>query len=238
MKEVFKIVGGNEYPIKVFLEKMGYQGGELVGTLVDLREVGELKIFAVRGCQRVDLSTKISNDGSYATIVIPRKRCMCFGRWGILLTGTLNGNRIVSAERHVFTLVRWNGQDYVPPTLVDGEGSHLYNLKFAPADSDVSPLGPVPGWVGFAEFEEGNVSEIDVNDLQQVPNLCVTHILNNTTYGARFVAVTDVDVNLSFTFAGVEANLSADEDNRGRRYYYTTTLITGEAEVGISIKNT
>ena len=238
MKEVFKIVRGNPYPIKVFVEKMGYDGNKLKAEAVDVRTIEGLKVYAVGGGRYYQLDAKVASGGEYVTVAIPAKCCMRLGRYGIRLTGELDGRRIVSAERRVFVLVRWNGQDYVPPKIVDGESSYYINLKFAPGDSDVSPLGPVPGWVGFAEFEEGNVSEIDVNDLQQVPNLCVTHILNNKTYGARFVAVTDVDVNLSFTFAGVEANLRADEDNRGRRYYYTTTLITGEAEVGISIKNT
>lgn len=232
MKEVFKIVRGNEYPIKVFVEKMGYDvSDQLRATAVDTRDITNLQVFAVREGKCEKLDTKLASDGSYVTVTIPAKCCMPYGIWGISLTGTLNGLKINSAEKRVFSLVHWNGKSYVPPKLIDGESSYLINLKFAPGDSDITPGASVAGWIGFAVFD--NVSDISLAGLQQVSDLRVTRTLTNETQGARFVAVVEGNTELSFQFAGLDANLDHDNNN-GYRYYYTDTLIAGDFEVGIS----
>lgn len=231
MKEVFKIVRGNPYPINVYVEKMGYEGDKLKAHAVDVRTIEDLKVYAVGGGRYYQLDAKVASGGEYVTVAIPTNCCIRLGRYGIRLTGKLDGRRIVSAERRVFTLVKWNGRDYVPPKIVDGEGSYYINLKFAPGDSDVTPSSKVSGWIGFATFND--VSEIDLSSLQQVDDLCMSRTLHNSAKGARFVAVAADTVSLSFVFAGLEALLDSSDYN-GHRYYYTDSLIEGDFEIDIS----
>lgn len=231
MKEVFKIVRGNQYPIKVFVEKMAYDGDKLKAEAVDVRTIEDLKVYAVGGGRYHQLDAKVASGGEYVTVTVPASCCMRLGRYGIRLTGSLEGLRIAPAERRVFVLVRWNGKDYVPPKIVDGESSYYINLKFAPGDSDVTPSAKVSGRLGFAVFND--VSEVDLGSLQHVDDLCVTRTLHNDTTGARFVAVADDAPLLNFVFAGLEALLDTADYN-GRRYYYTDPLIEGDFEIEIS----
>ena len=229
MKKNFKIVRGNQYPIKVFVEKMGYDGDKLKGVAVDVRTIENLKVYAVRSGGCVPLDVEVASGGEYITVTIPACCRMRLGRWGIRLTGKLDGRMIAPAERCVFTLVKWNGKDYVPPKIVDGEGSYYINLKFAPGDSNVTPDSDA-GWTGFATFDE--VSEIDLSNLQQVEDVRTSRTISNDTLGARFVVVTSSDASLAFLFGGLEAELDSSVYN-GHKYYYTDRLKTGEFEVKI-----
>ena len=221
--EILRIVKGNEYPIKVFLEQMGYSNRRLMGTAVDLRQVSDLEVHAVSalGFKSVALEPVVSSDGTYATVVVPDSAQMRLGPWGIRLTGVLNGRKIASAERHVFDLVQWNGQSYIPPLQVDGEGSYMLNMRFIPVDIDMSgDYGQMPGWIGFATFEEHAVSEIDLSGLTPVPNVRGSHHASNEVEGARLVVVASTDSTLSFSFGGIVTDLDFD-DYDGYRYYYT-----------------
>ena len=243
LQEVLRIVQGNEYPIKIFLEKMGYSGNALRATAIDLRMVDDLAVSAVHHCGfNVPLEYELASDGSYVTVIIPDDKKMRFGAWGVRLTGEYDGLRIASAERHVFDIVKWNGESYVPPLLVDGEGSYLLNMKFVPmgidASSDDDTPSGIAGMIGFATFDvTGGVPDlasIDTSALTQLSNIKGERTWTNSTYGARFVVVTDYMGSLSFQIAGLPASLASGTYN-GRKYYYTDDrLVEGAMTVRIS----
>lgn len=233
LQEVLRIVQGNEYPIKIFLEKMGYSGNALRATAIDLRMVDDLAVSAVHHCGfNVPLEFSVVGSGKYLTVTIPDDKKMRFGAWGIRLTGRYDGLRIASAERHVFDIVKWNGESYVPPLLVDGEGSYLLNMKFVPMGIETGNTDrQIAGRIGFAVFDD--VSQIDVDSLPSVPNVCGDHTVVNSTNGARMVVVVPINTSLSFTFGGIPVDMDYDEDS-SYGYYYTDPQYADSFEVSIS----
>jgi len=240
MKEVLKIVRGNEYPINVYVEQMSYNSSNhLTASAVDVRDIGNLKVYAVRPGSVIPLAHEVESEGKYVTVTIPSSCCMKLGQWGIRLVGTLNGRKIVSAERHVFSIVRWNGQDYVPPTLVDGEGSYLVNLKFATVDNPYDEEGggntPTPstsgGYIGFANFN--SIDQLNLSDLTYKPYIVGTYTLENTQRGAHFVVVCSLSSSLNILFGGIEASLTQASDENNKYYYTSGGQITGTYNVEI-----
>lgn len=239
VNEVLRIVRGNQYPIRIYLEQMGYGSNRLRSTAVDLRQVDDLEVHAVShiGFRRVSLETDLAVDGTYVTVTIPAD--LRFGAWGIRLRGVMEGRKITSAERHVFDIVKWNDESYVPPLLIDGAGSYLLNMKFVPMGIDASPDSDtsVSGLIGYATFDVtdgvADLSSIDLSTLTQVSNIRGERTWTNDTYGARFVVVTDYPGTLTFQIAGLPASLSS-ESYGGRKYYYTDDrLVEGDMTVKI-----
>lgn len=238
LQEVLRIVQGNEYPIKIFLEKMVYSGNALHATAIDLRMVEDIAVGAVNRCGfSVPLNAYVSDDGSYVTVLIPDNKKMRIGPWGIRLTGVYDGLRIASAERHVFDIVKWNGESYVPPLLVDGEGSYLLNMKFVPGDADAIPSSKAAGWIGFAQF--ANISDLNVEtELQHQSDLLGTYALENTVNGAHFVVACEPSLSLSILFGGLEIEPTVSEGSDYKYYYTSGGQITGTYDIEIRIKTT
>jgi len=239
--EILRIVKGNEYPIKVFLEQMGYNNRRLTGTAVDLRQVEDLYVQAVSclGYKSVSLESTVSPEGNYVTIIIPDSAQMRMGPWGVRMTGVLNGWKIASAERHVFDIVQYNGQTYLPPIVADGEGCYMLNMKFEFVDNPYDGEGGSPsssdyeGYIGFATFNPSDVSTIDLSSLEHKTNVLNTWNITNATYGARLVVVVKEAVDLSFTNSGLNAVLSSTTYNN-RKYYYTDPLQAVSINIGIT----
>ena len=241
MTGLIRIVKGNEYPFKIYVESMGYVNGTtLRGTAVDLRTVDNLKVTAVHMYCRKELTPTVASDGSYLTVAIPPDCCMPLGNWGIRITGEINGLKVASAERAVFSLVKWNGQDYVPPTIIDGEGSYVLNMKFSAGDSEYTPVDPTgdyAGWIGYAVFDivdnEPDYSQIDLDDLTYLDNIKITRDWTNSINRARFLVVTPYTGTLLFTSNGFPLEL-AMATHDGKRYYYTEQrLSVGDMTVEI-----
>lgn len=241
MTGLIRIVKGNEYPFKIYVESMGYVNGTtLRGTAVDLRTVDNLKVTAVHMYCRKELTPTVASDGSYLTVAIPPDCCMPLGNWGIRITGEINGLKVASAERAVFSLVKWNGQDYVPSTIIDGEGSYVLNMKFSAGDSEYTPVDPTgdyAGWIGYAVFDivndEPNYAQINLSALTHLDNIKTTRDWTNSIYGARFVVVTPYTGTLSFTSNGLPMLLKSSTYG-GNRYYYTEQRLNeGEMQVEI-----
>ena len=228
MTGLIRIVKGNEYPFKIYVESMGYMNGTtLRGTAVDLRTVDNLKVTAVHMYCRKELTPTVASDGSYLTVAIPPDCCMPLGNWGIRITGEINGLKVASAERAVFSLVKWNGQDYVPPTIIDGEGSYVLNMKFSAGDSEYTPVDPTgdyAGWIGFTEIEfdgQGNITSFDWDDLEETTNLKKRWTLSNDSTAKKFLVITNTPQILSISFGGLPINYEVWTDNENRKYFYT-----------------
>lgn len=244
MTGLIRIVKGNEYPFKIYMESMGYVNGTtLRGTAVDLRTVDNLKVTAVHMYCRKELTHVVADDGSYLTAVIPPDCCMPLGNWGIRITGEINGLKVASAERAVFSLVKWNGQDYVPPTIMDGEGSYVLNMKFGAGDSEYTPVDPTgdyAGWIGFTEFD--TIADIDLSDsgLSEVNDVRGNRTLTNSSSSNKFLVVTNEPHTLTITFAGIPIayETATGTGSNTKKYYYTpyaqqSSQVVGDYEINI-----
>lgn len=229
MRELFRIVKGNAYSIKVYVEKVGYDSsGRIQNTAVNLLNISNLSIYAFRRKTWILLPSTISSSGKYVTITIPNLRKLSFGKWGICLKGSYNNNSIASTEHNVFSIVPCNAKSYIPYGIVEGEHSYIYNLKFSSGEYSPDDEGgddPQPsttsGYIGFATFN--NISEVSLNSLEAVNNLFTSSgfSLINTTEGARLIVVCSKNIQLNITIAGLPAGMNS-EIYGNYRYYYTT----------------
>ena len=245
MNGEFRIVRGNDYPLKVYLDHMDYNDkGRLQETAINLNTISNLHVYAFKGDYYMELEATTASDGTYLQIVIPsknKKRCLCLGNWGISLTGSLDGYQIAATEHNVFSIVPCNARSYIPPTIVDGEGSYMYNLRFGSLDAKEDEGGgggddpgvddAYEGWIGFSDFE--NPSGIDIDNLTKLNDIRGLRSWTNNHYGYRFVIVTKYSVGLTFEVGGLPASFYEGTYNN-MKCYYSDTLQEGTISVKIS----
>lgn len=220
MAELFKIVRGNTFPLKIYVDKMAYDStGKLSPQAINLNTVGSLQVYAFSYNKTVLLPFTISSDGSYLTATIYNNRRFKGGSWGIKVTGTYNNLIIAATEHRVFKIVACNALSYIPYGIVEGESSYMYNLRFSSGDADDGDT-PTPsgqnGWIGFKSFTPPTT--IDTNGLTAVDNVYGTRTWVNNVNNARFVVVTPVR-NIVFTIGGLPAVLNSFTQGSNIVYY-------------------
>lgn len=228
MVELFKIVRGNAFPLKIYVSSMSYNSsGRLVSQTVDLRTVRSLQVYAFSKGKNVVLPFSVSQDGTYLTATIYNNRNFRNNSWGIKVTGIYNNLNIAATEHRVFKVVACNALSYIPYGVVEGEHSYMYNLKFASGDTedgggggdDPQPTGQ-SGWIGFKTFNPPE--EISTSGLTPVDSVIGTYTWTNNTEGARFVVISTL-ANLSFTIGGLPGNLLSFTQG-GNTVYYSDPL--------------
>lgn len=241
MAELFKIVRGNSFPLKIYMSSILYDSdGRLSSQTMNLNTVGNLQVSAFSYNKEVILPYTVSSDGAYLTATISNSKKLKYGSWGIKVTGTYNNLTIAATEHRVFKIVACNALSYIPYGIVEGEHSYMYNLKFASGvaedggGDDPQPTGQ-GGWIGFQKFT--NPSEISTSDLTWYDNIFGRKTVTNTEDYAHLVVVTPSQRTLSFTIDNFPAPLEMWEDttNNHKCYYTSQRLTASTMNIQISV---